>query len=67
NRIEDKQYEDIVISMRQELKDWFYQYVDPKIDGAHEGVTGMGQLRRAGIYAEGKPVYPQRSKNVVEK
>jgi len=57
NRIEDKQYEDIVISMRQELKDWFYQYVDPKIDGAHEGVTGMGQLCRAGIYSDKPKTY----------
>ncbi|WP_320959187.1 hypothetical protein [Hungatella effluvii] len=39
------------------LNHWFYRYADPAMDGAREGVTGHGQLRRPGIYSEGKEAF----------
>lgn len=57
NVIDDVQYQSILEELRRELENWFYQYVDPRIDASREGVTGHGQLRRPGIYSEGKEVY----------
>ncbi|NMA83415.1 MAG: sulfatase-like hydrolase/transferase [Epulopiscium sp.] len=60
NLIDSAEHQDIVIAMKKELTNWFYQYTDPKVDGARENVTGMGQLRRAGVYAKGQKVYHDR-------
>lgn len=57
NLIEDESCKDIKETLRKELFDWFYRYADPALDAAHENVSGNGQLRRAGIYSEGKEVY----------
>lgn len=57
NLIDSPAYQAQIIQMKSEMEQWFYQYVDPAIDGAREGVTGSGQLRRVGIYAEGKPAH----------
>lgn len=52
NRIADNTYADIILEMRAKLEKWFNDYANPDIDGAREGVTGLGQLCSAGIYAE---------------
>lgn len=59
NLIDDERYADIVIDMRCKLEKWFNDYVNPDIDGAKEGVTGLGQLCSAGIYAEKALKYAQ--------
>lgn len=46
-----------ISAMRNNLESWFFKYVDPAIDGAKEGVTGFGQLCRAGVYSNGKNPY----------
>ena len=43
--------------MRKELEEWFFKYVDPKIDGAKESVFGCGQIGLAGLYGNGKSAY----------
>ena len=43
--------------MRKELDEWFFKYVDPKIDGAKESVFGCGQIGLAGLYGNGKAAY----------
>lgn len=52
--------------IRQELLDhlqkWYIQYADPAVDGTREAVTGFGQLRKPGIYSEGKLVYADYTK-----
>lgn len=45
--------------MRQRLEEWFSRYVDPDRDGAHEVVTGSGQLGLCGRYANGKAAFSQ--------
>lgn len=62
NLIDSEELLCIKQQMRQALEDWFYKYTNPGIDGAREGVTGFGQLRRCGIYAEGKRVYEGNAK-----
>lgn len=53
-------------AVRQELLDalqkWYYTYASPAVDGSREAVTGFGQMRRPGIYSEGKPVYADSPK-----
>jgi len=49
--------------MVDRLNKWFYRYVDPAMDGAHEGVTGAGQLCRPGIYANGQDPYRKYPKD----
>jgi arylsulfatase A-like enzyme len=44
-------------ALRAELDAWFLKYVDPRIDGAREAVTGKGQIDRAGIYGMGRQAY----------
>ncbi|MDL2234467.1 sulfatase-like hydrolase/transferase, partial [Ruminococcaceae bacterium OttesenSCG-928-L11] len=52
NRIDDAAYGDLVLEMRGRMERWFARYANPDIDGTREGVTGLGQLCSAGIYAE---------------
>jgi len=40
--------------MRARLFDWFLRYVDPDRDGAHEAVTGSGQLGLCGRRSRGE-------------
>jgi arylsulfatase A-like enzyme len=45
--------------MRQRLVEWFARYADPDRDGAHEAVTGRGQVCRCGRSAEGEEAFLQ--------
>lgn len=57
NLVEDEAYRLVREEMNDSLNHWFYRYADPAMDGAREGVTGHGQLRRPGIYSEGKEAF----------
>lgn len=57
NLIGEIHYKEIEEKLRDALQKWFVKYADPHLDGAKEGVTGSGQLRKAGIYSEGKAIY----------
>ncbi|MBQ8088887.1 MAG: sulfatase-like hydrolase/transferase, partial [Clostridia bacterium] len=57
NRIDDPACQIRILEMRSQLQRFFLQYSDPAIDAAKEGVTGSGQLCRAGIYASRADVY----------
>jgi len=48
NFINDAGKKEILTSLRAMLQDWFVQYVDPKFDGTHEPVIGLGQIYLAG-------------------
>lgn len=48
---------DVQASLLDELQRWYCRYADPAVDGTREGVTGFGQMRRPGVYSEGRPVY----------
>lgn len=47
----------IALQMRNQLENWFSQYVNHDIDGAKEGVTGGGQMCLAGSRANRFDVY----------
>lgn len=53
----DPQYENQVITMKNRMERWFNQYVNPEVDGSREGVTGCGQMCRAGIYGDRNDIY----------
>ena len=55
----EEKWESKVIEMKKKMEGWFINYVDPEIDGTKEGVTGLGQLDRAGIRASRTDVYAQ--------
>ena len=59
NLAEEEDKKKILQSMKAMLEDWFLKYVDPALDGTHEGVTGMGQVAFAGPAAKGSMVYSQ--------
>ena len=46
-----------VVQMRRRLEQFFLTYADPALDGSREGVTGSGQLCRAGLFATRPDVY----------
>jgi arylsulfatase A-like enzyme len=55
NLIDDPDRRPVAKALNHELDAWFQRYVDPRIDGAREAVTGKGQLDRAGVLGgEGK-------------
>jgi hypothetical protein len=39
---------DVALTMNQTMKSWFTRYSDPERDALKEGVTGNGQMDRAG-------------------
>ena len=57
NLIDRPETAEVQRALRAELQRWFVRWADPALDGGREPVTGMGQLCRAGIYAEGREVY----------
>ena len=50
NLINDKASEQIKLQLRQKLKEWFFKYVNPNIDGAQLPVFGGGQTELAGSW-----------------
>jgi arylsulfatase A-like enzyme len=57
NLIAETAQRGIAEALKGELEAWFLKYVDPRIDGVREPVTGKGQLDRAGIFADGRQAY----------
>ena len=57
NLAETEEWQERKEELMKQMIQWFDRYVDPKMDGTHEAVTGFGQIRKCGFYSEGKPVY----------
>ena len=53
----DSRYVDLRERLLCRLEEWFFEYADPAVDGTREGVTGFGQLSRAGIARKGTDSY----------
>lgn len=47
----EEKWEAKAVEMKKRMEGWFLNYVNPEIDGTKEGVTGLGQLDRAGMWA----------------
>lgn len=47
DKIKDDTKQDIVRDLRTQLDDWFVRFVDPKVDGVRQPVTGSGQRSRS--------------------
>lgn len=47
----EPEYEETILGLKGRMEKWFQEYTNPELDGTKEGVTGSGQLCRAGIYA----------------
>ena len=47
----EPEYEETILDLKCRMEKWFQEYTNPELDGTKEGVTGSGQLCRAGIYA----------------
>ena len=54
NLIEENEYKDQIIKLKNKLDNWFVKYVNPEIDGTKEAVYGNGQINLAGIYSKGE-------------
>lgn len=61
NLIDDKNQRALIKKMRQQLADWFAQYVDPILDGAKLPVTGRGQKTRISPQYCGERVFYPRN------
>jgi len=48
NLVDDDARRESRLSLEQELREWFGRYAIPEMNGIHEPVSGMGQLRRTG-------------------
>lgn len=60
------EYAEIQARMLDRLQNWYCTYADPAVDGCREAVTGFGQMRRPGVYSEGRPVYADSPKYQTE-
>jgi len=61
NLIDEPKQKARIRKMRQQLADWFAQYVEPTLDGARLPVTGGGQLTRIGPQHCGEGVFQPRN------
>ena len=52
---DESPYAERAASLRAELETWYERYVDPRMDGAKNNVTGRGQLGLAGSEDYDKP------------
>ena len=52
--------DEIVVSLKARLEEWFAQYVDPMLDGTREAVGGRGQINLAGPRGGGIPAFNER-------
>ncbi|GHV44288.1 arylsulfatase A family protein [Spirochaetia bacterium] len=57
NEIDNPLYADRIVSLKNQMEEWFIRYADPGIDGRFERVSGNGQVGLAGIKARGKKNY----------
>jgi len=57
NLIDDESEDNIKVSMKAMLDDWFARYVYPDVDGAREAVYGKGQLALAGPAGRGAKAF----------
>jgi arylsulfatase A-like enzyme len=57
NLVQDPGHKAVTQELKAGLENWFVQYVDPMLDGTHEGVTGKGQIGLAGPAGEGENVW----------
>ena len=54
NLVDQPECADTLRELKAGLEEWFLRYVDPRLDGRHEPVTGKGQLGLAGPDGEGE-------------
>lgn len=59
NVIADEEFSTVRESLKGVLNEWFHRFVDPRIDGAREGVTGGGQIGLAGMFGRGKRAFAE--------
>lgn len=52
NLIDHPDWRETAIALRCQLEQWYRRYVNPDLDGSKEGVTGLGQLGRAGLFTD---------------
>lgn len=57
NLVDAEEHAARVVDMKGRLEGWFVKYVDPRVDGTHEPVTGKGQLDLAGPAGDGRPAF----------
>jgi len=57
NLVDDPGYQHLTRDLKAGLEEWFVRYVDPRLDGTHEAVTGKGQLGLAGPAGKGEQAW----------
>ena len=57
NLVDEQGQQARIEQMEAQLEAWFVRYVDPRLDGTKEPVTGKGQLDLAGIAGEGRRAF----------
>lgn len=57
NLIEEPSLNPLINSLYNELMKWFDSYVDPKVDGLKEPVTGRGQIALCGEHEDGSVAF----------
>ena len=55
NLVDLPEYDERISELRDELEEWYNLYVDPRMDGAKNNVTGRGQIGLAGSEDYDKP------------
>ncbi|MBC8231785.1 sulfatase-like hydrolase/transferase [bacterium] len=57
NLIDDKKHQNIVVSLRGQLEEWFLPYVDLSKDGARQAISGKGQIDMVGPANKGRAAF----------
>lgn len=59
NLIDHKDAHETIQSLRNQMQQWFCEYVSIEIDGTNEAVFGKGQINLAGKFTDGMDNYAQ--------
>ena len=65
NLVDNPEYEEKLLEMRNRLESWFNKYVIKEIDGAKEPVYGGGQKGLAGLWGDNKAVYQKYTSDFI--
>jgi hypothetical protein len=62
NLVDTPEYREVKEAMKAKLEEWYVRYVDPRVDGVREPVTGKGQMALAGPAGKGVKAFTDKGR-----
>jgi arylsulfatase A-like enzyme len=62
NLVDAPEHREVKEAMKAKLEEWYVRYVDPRVDGVREPVTGKGQMALAGPAGKGVKAFVDKGR-----